>query len=147
MTTAITLYGRLRYTALLNVLVALVPALQIKGRINDPLRELAWWPHAYHSAVLVVAGTALIGFGAAYTLGRLGVVRWWAYSLCAALVGALPGLFYLAATPAQYLPSVPIAQMLTNGIALGIPVGAVIAFLLRAGSTRTHSATAKSPGV
>jgi hypothetical protein len=136
MTTALTLYGRLRYCALLNVLIALVPSLQVKGRANDPLLGLDWWPHAYHSAVFVVIATALLGLGAAYAMRRLDILEWWAYCLCAGIVGALPGLFYWAATPADALVLVPIENMLLSGILFGLPVGALIALLLRGGFTR-----------
>jgi hypothetical protein len=139
MTTSITIYGWLRYTAILNVLVALGPASQVKGRSNDPLLDVPWWPHEYHSAVLVVVGTALIGLGATYVLRRLKVVKWWAYSLCAASVGAVPGLFYLAATPPDYLPYVPIGDMVVIGVVFGFPIGAVIGYLSRGGIAKSRA--------
>jgi hypothetical protein len=136
MTTTLSMYGRLRYTALLNVLVALGPALQVKGRRNDPLLYVDWWPQQYHSAILVVVGTAFIGLGSAYALRRVGVTKWWAYSLCSAAVGAIPGLFYLAAAPTDYFPNDFFTHMVVIGAVYGIPLGAVIAYVLRGGFSK-----------
>jgi hypothetical protein len=131
MTTSLNLYGPLRYTFILNVIVALVPALQVQGKTNDPLLNVDWWPHQYHSAVLVVAGTALVGVSAAFALRRVGVTKWWGYSLCSAAVGAVPGLFYLAAAPTDYIPNSFFVGMVVIGAAFGFPLGAVIAYVLR----------------
>jgi hypothetical protein len=96
------LFVHLRYILVLNVLAGLVPSLVVKGREHDPLMNARWWTHEYHSAVLVVSIAALAGTVLVYVLMRREVTRWWAYCLCGALVGVLPGLFYLE--PISKLP-------------------------------------------
>jgi hypothetical protein len=139
MTTSFTNYGRLRLVAILNVFVALVPTLQVKGRQNDPLLDVTWWPHQYHSAVLIVAGTALIGISATYALRRLGVTQWWAYCICSAVVGAMPGIFYMAAIPADYIPDTPLKNMVLIGELSGIPLGALIGFIVRGATVKRRA--------
>jgi hypothetical protein len=123
--------SQLRYVLVLNVLAGLVPAIAVKGRLHDPLLNAAWWPHEYHSAVLVVSFAALLGTGLVYLLIRRKVARWWAYSLSGAFVGAVPGVFYTIAMPRPDLARAPewlalFEAMATVGFVWGALMGLVI---------------------
>jgi len=126
-------YAHLRYVLLLNVLAALAPGLAVKGRVHDPLLNARWWNHEYHSGILVVCIAALLGTAVVYLLIRRRIVRWWAYCLCAACVGAFPGLFYMIAMPADDLARAPgffplFVGMVTVGLIWGALMGLPIYF-------------------
>jgi hypothetical protein len=53
-------YAYLRYVLLINVIAALVPAISVGGRANDPLLHATWWNIDQHSAVLVVSLAAIL---------------------------------------------------------------------------------------
>lgn len=121
---------RLRYVLLVNAVAALIPALVVKGREHDPLLNARWWPHEYHSAVLVVFMAAVVGTGLVYMLLRRKIARWWAYCLCGGLVGAFPGFFYMIAMPRAELAKVPeflpiFAAMAVAGFLWGALTGLV----------------------
>jgi hypothetical protein len=121
----------LRYLLLLNALTALVPALLLKGREHDPLLNAHWWPHENHSAVLVVCMAALVGTGLVCLLLWRKITRWWAYCLCGAIAGVLPGLFYFIAMPrgdwarAAAAWSAVFAAMMVVGFVWGALMGLV----------------------
>jgi len=128
-------YAHLRYVLLLNVLAALVPGLGVKGRLHDPLLNARWWNHEYHSGILVVCIAALLGTALVYLLIRRRIVRWWAYCLCGASVGALPGLFYMIAMPTDDLARAPgffpiFVAMVTVGLIWGALMGLPIYFVV-----------------
>jgi hypothetical protein len=118
--------AHLRYVLLLTALTGLAPALLVKGRENDPLLRAPWWTTDQHSGVLVVVLTAVIGTVLVYVIRTRGATRWWHYSLCGAAIGAIPGAFYLIATPGADLAGVPLSSMLLTGITWGGLIGVVI---------------------
>ena len=118
----------LRYVLVLNVLASLFPASILKGREHDPLLNARWWPHQYHSAVLVVFMAALVGTGLAYVLLQRGIARWWAYCLSGSVAGTFPGLFYMVAMPRSDLAPgwLPLfAAMATVGFLGGALMGLI----------------------
>jgi hypothetical protein len=115
-----------RYLLLLNALIALAPALLVKGRENDPLLHAAWWSHAQHSAVLVVSAAAILGTVISYLLIWRNLRRWWIFLLSGAFTGISPGLFYLVVAPLTDEGMVTVVAMLIVGAVWGAPVGLVI---------------------
>jgi len=116
-----------------HVLAALVPGLAVKGRVHDPLLNVRWWNHEYHSGVLVVSIAALVGTALVYLLIRRKILRWWAYCLCGAFAGAFPGLFYMIAMPGDDLARVPgffplFVSMVIAGFIWGALMGLLIYF-------------------
>ena len=127
-------YMQLRYVLLVNVIAALAPAMDVKGRANDPLRNVAWWQFDQHSAVAVVALAALLGTALAFVAARKGIRRWWVFAVCAVVAGDFPATFYLIAAPAG--ESVPSADMYLTGTLAGMVAGVLLAFLLKGSSPR-----------
>jgi len=122
--------AHVRYVLILNILAGLLPALAVKGTEHDPLLNAHWWPHEYHSGVLVVSMAALVGTGLVYLLIWRKISRWWAYCLCGAFVGAFPGLFYAIAMPGEDLAKAPafsalFAVMMVAGFVWGTLVGLI----------------------
>jgi ABC-type phosphate/phosphonate transport system permease subunit len=124
-------YAYLRYVILINILVALPPAMSVKGRQNDPLLHATWWTIDQHSAVLVVAAAALLSSAIAFALRRLNVRSRWAYVGCGVLAGDFPVTFYYLFAPAAALEAVPLADMYVTGTVCGAIGGLVLAALLR----------------
>ena len=124
-------YAHLRYVLLINIVVALLPAMDVKGRGNDPLLHASWWTIDQHSAVLVVAAAAILGSAIAFVLARRNVRTRWAYIGCCVFVGDFPAGFYQAAAPAGSISAVLLADMYMTGTMCGIIGGLVLAGLLR----------------
>ena len=123
--------AHLRYVLVLNVLAAIIPGLGVKGRIHDPLLNARWWNHEYHSGVLVVSIATALGTGVVYLLIRRKIVRWWAYSLCGACVGAFPGLFYMIAMPGDDLARAPeFSVLFTAMVIVGLIWGALMGLII-----------------
>jgi hypothetical protein len=118
----------LRYVLLLNAVAGVIPATAVKGRAHDPLLNAHWWPHEYHSAVLVVLMAAILGTGLVYLLIRRKTARWWAYSLCGGVAGVFPGVFYMVAMPRSDLAKAPeflivFVGMMIVGFVCGLLIG------------------------
>ena len=116
----------LRYLLLLNALTALVPALLVKGRAQDPLLHATWWSHEQHSAVLVVSAAAIVGTGLVYLLTWRNLKRWWICLLSGVFTGTFPGFFYLVAAPLTDEVMATIIAMLIVGSVWGALVGLVV---------------------
>ena len=124
-------YAHLRYVLLINIVVALPPAMDVKGRGNDPLLHASWWTIDQHSAVLVVAAAAILGSVIAFGLGRKSVQTRWAYIGCCIFVGDFPAGFYQLVAPAGSIGAVSLADMYMTGTVCGAIGGLVLAALLR----------------
>jgi hypothetical protein len=122
-------YVQLRYVLLVNVIAALVPAMEVKGRPNDPLLHASWWKVDQHSAVLVVALAAIVGTALAFAAARKDFRKWWVFVGCGILVGDFPATFYLAAAPEGTF--LPFADMYVSGTVCGFIAGIVLNLLLR----------------
>ena len=122
-------YVHLRYILLINIVAALVPATEVKGRENDPLLHATWWRMDQHSAVLVVALAAIVGSAIVIATIRYDFRKWWVFVSCGILVGDFPATFYLAAAPDSSY--VPLADMYVNGTLSGTIAGVVMNLLLR----------------
>ena len=130
-------YVYLRYVLLINVIAALVPAMDVQGRANDPLLHASWWKVDQHSAVLVVAAAAILGSAIVFAAIRSDLRKWWLFLGCGILVGNFPATFYLAAAPDG--TPLPLADMYISGTFCGVIAGVVLNLLLR---RRTPSAAA-----
>ncbi len=115
-----------RYVLMLNGLAALVPGMTVKGRANDPLLHATWWTYDQHSAVLAVAGSAILGSVLVALLMWRNLRRWWSFLFCGSLTGAFPGLFYLVAAPLSDDVLVAVVAMLIIGVVWGALMGLVI---------------------
>ena len=124
-------YAQIRYVLLINIVVALLPAMDVKGRGNDPLLHVSWWTIDQHSAVMVVAAAAILGSAIAFGLARKKVKTRWAYIGCCILVGDFPAGFYQLAAPAGSIGAVLLADMYMTGTVCGAIGGLVLAALLR----------------
>jgi hypothetical protein len=122
-------YVYLRYVLLVNVIAALIPAMDVQGRANDPLLHASWWKMDQHSAVLVVAMAAILGSAIVFAAIRKDFRQWWVFVGCGILVGTFPATFYLAAAPEG--TSLPLADMYVSGIFCGVIAGVVLNLLLR----------------
>src|ERR1700731_1401551 len=111
-------YAYLRYVLLINIVAALVPAMSVKGRTNDPLLHATWWKIDQHSAVLVVALAAILASALVFWVTRKGIRRWWIFVGCGILAGAFPATFYLAAASDD--ASLPLADMYFGGTFCGV---------------------------
>lgn len=124
-------YARLRYVLLINILAALAPAMEVRGRANDPLLGASWWRADQHSAVPVVALAAILGTAVVFTATRRQFRRWGFFVGCGILVGIFPATFYRALAPqAAY---VPLADMYVSGTVCGTIAGVALHYLLRPG--------------
>jgi Na+-transporting NADH:ubiquinone oxidoreductase subunit NqrE len=122
-------YVHLRYILLINIVAALVPATEIRGRANDPLLHASWWRMDQHFAVLVVALAAIVGSAIVFVTTRYDFRKWWVFVGCGVLAGNFPATFYLAAAPdSTYLP---LADMYVSGTLSGAIAGVVMNLLLR----------------
>jgi hypothetical protein len=122
-------YVYLRYVLLLNMVAALVPATNLKGRANDPLLHAAWWKIDQHSAILVVAAAAILASALVFAATRKNLRKWWVYVGCGIVAGDFPATFYAVAAPDDaYLP---LADMYMDGTFCGIVAGFVLYVLLR----------------
>ena len=121
-------YAHLRYVLLINIVAALVPAMDVKGRANDPLLHASWWKVDQHSAVLVVALAAIFGAVLVFAAAGKDFRKWWLFIACGILVGIFPATFYLALAPiGAYLP---LADMYVSGIFCGTIAGVLLNLLL-----------------
>jgi hypothetical protein len=125
----VTNYVHLRYVLLVNVIAALVPAMEVKGRANDPLLHASWWKVDQHSAVLVVAMAAILGTALAFAATRNDFRKWWVFVGCGVLAGNFPATFYLAAAPEGTF--LPFTDMYVSGTVCGVIAGIVLNLLLR----------------
>ncbi len=121
-------YAHLRYVLLINIVAALVPAMDVKGRNNDPLVHASWWKVDQHSAVLVVGLAAIVGAVLVFAATRTDVRKWWVFVGCGVLVGIFPATFYLAAAPNG--TNFPVADMYVSGTFCGTIAGVMLNFLL-----------------
>jgi hypothetical protein len=121
----------LRYVLLTNMIIALVPAMSVKGRANDPLLHASWWSFNQHSAVLVVAAAAILGSALVLALARLNVRSRWAFIACGLVVGIFPATFYLLSAPDAAAASLPLADMYSTGAVCGVIGGFVLSALRR----------------
>jgi hypothetical protein len=122
-------YVYLRYVLLVNMIAALIPAMDVKGRANDPLLHASWWKIDQHSAVLVVALAAIVGSALVFAATRNDFRKWWVFVACGILVGNFPATFYLAAAPDGTF--FPLADMYVSGTFCGVIAGIVLNLLLR----------------
>jgi hypothetical protein len=122
-------YVYLRYVLLVNIIAALVPAMDVKGRANDPLLHASWWKLDQHSAVLVVAVAAIVGSALVFAATRNDFRKWWVYVGCGIFVGNFPAMFYSVAAP-EGTP-LPLVDMYVNGTICGVIAGVVLNLLLR----------------
>jgi hypothetical protein len=122
-------YVYLRYVLLINVIAALVPAMDVKGRANDPLLHSSWWKVDQHSAVLVVALAAIAGSALVFAATRNDFRKWWVFVGCGIIVGNFPATFYFAAAPDG--TPLPLADMYVSGTICGVIAGVVLNLLLR----------------
>ena len=122
-------YVYLRYVLLVNIIAALVPAMDVKGRANDPLLHSSWWKVDEHSAVLVVALAAILGSALVFAAIRNDFRSLWVFVVCGILVGNFPATFYLAAAPNGTF--FPLADMYVSGTFCGVIAGIVLNLLLR----------------
>lgn len=122
-------YVYLRYVLLVNIVAALVPAMDVKGRANDPLLHSSWWKMDQHSAVLVVALAAVTGSILVFAATQANLRKWWVYIGCGIFVGIFPATFYLIAAPDGY--PVPLADMYIGGLFCGAIAGVVLNGMLR----------------
>lgn len=122
-------YVYLRYVLLVNIIAALIPAMDVKGRANDPLLHASWWKADQHSAVLVVALAAILGSALIFVVTRKDFRKWWVFVGCGILVGDFPAAFYLAAAPEG--TNIPLADMYMSGTFWGVIAGIVLNLLLR----------------
>jgi hypothetical protein len=122
-------YVYLRYVLLINVIAALIPAMDVQGRANDPLRHASWWKMEQHSAVVVVAAAAILGSAIVFAAIRSDLLKWWVFLGCGILVGNFPATFYLAAAPDG--TPLPLADMYISGTFCGVIAGVVLNLLLR----------------
>ena len=121
-------YAHLRYVLLINIVAALVPAMDVKGRANDPLLHASWWKVDQHSAVLVVALAAIFGAVLVFAAGIKDFRKWWLFVGCGILVGIFPAAFYMALAPVgAYLP---LADMYVSGTFCGTIAGILLNLLL-----------------
>ena len=117
-------YVHLRYVLLINVIAALVPSASVRGRANDPLRQVTWWKIDQHSAVLVVALAAIFGSALVFVATRKNLRQWWIFVGCGILAGDFPATFYLAAAPAD--ANFPLTEMYLAGTFSGVIAGMVL---------------------
>lgn len=128
-------YAHLRYVLLINIVAALVPAMDIKGRANDPLLHALWWKVDQHSAVLVVALAAIFGAALIFAATAKDFRKWWVFVGCGILVGIFPATFYLVFAPGgAYLP---LADMYLSGMFCGVIAGIILNLLLRPSKQKT----------
>ncbi len=69
-------YAHLGYVLLIDVIAALIPAMSVKGRTNDPLLDSAWWKVDQHSAALVVVLAAIVGSALVPLATRKNIRKW-----------------------------------------------------------------------
>ena len=124
-------YARLRYVLLINILSALAPAMEVRGRANDPLLGVSWWKADQHSAVLAVTLAAILGAAVLFTATRRNFRRWWFFVGCGILVGVFPATFYWALAPQEAY--VPLADMYVSGTVCGTLAGVALNYLFRPG--------------
>jgi hypothetical protein len=130
-------YAYLRYVLLINIIAALVPAMSVKGRANDPLLHATWWTIDQHSAVLVVSLAAILASALVFLFTRKGIRKWWVFVGCGILAGDFPATFYLATASDD--TSLPLADMYFGGTFCGVLAGVALNLLLR---NRTPKAAA-----
>jgi len=130
-------YVYLRYVLLINIIAAMIPAMSVKGRANDPLLHSTWWTADQHSAVMVVCLAALVSSALVFLATRRDFRQWWIFVGCGIVAGDFPATFYFATAPdTVYLP---LAEMYVDGTVCGLLAGAVLTVMLR---NRKRSATA-----
>ena len=122
-------YVYLRYVLLINIIAAMIPAMSVKGRANDPLLHSTWWTADQHSAVMVVCLAALMSSALVFLATRRDFPQWWIFVGCGIADGDFPATFYFATAPdSAYLP---LAEMYVNGTVCGVLAGAALTVLLR----------------
>jgi hypothetical protein len=130
-------YVYLRYVLLINIIAAMIPAMSVKGRANDPLLHSTWWTADQHSAVMVVCLAALVSSALVFLATRRDFRQWWIFVGCGIVAGDFPATLYFATAPDNvYLP---LTEMYVDGTVCGVVAGAVLTVLLR---SRKVSATA-----
>jgi hypothetical protein len=130
-------YAYLRYVLLINIIAALVPAMRVKGRANDPLLHATWWKVDQHSAVLVVSLAAVLASALVFFVTRKGIRKWWIFVGCGIVAGDFPATFYWATASAD--TSLPLTGMYFGGTFFGVLAGVALSVLLR---NRTPKAAA-----
>ena len=130
-------YVYLRYVLLINIIAALIPAMCVKGRANDPLLHSSWWTADQHSAIMVVCLAALLSSTLVFLAIRKGIRHWWVFVVCGIVAGDFPATFYWVA--AANNPSLPISEMYVDGTVCGVIAGVVLTMFL---GTRKRSASA-----
>jgi hypothetical protein len=133
-------YAYLRYVLLVNVVVALIPAMSVRGRVHDPLLHAGWWTLDQHSAVLVVATAAVAGSALALGIMRLNIPKRLTLIGCCVVVGIFPGTFYYLLAPASALADLPLADMYLTGTVCGVLGGLVLYWLLHGNAKPRASA-------
>jgi hypothetical protein len=123
-------YAYLRYVLLAEIIAALVPSMDVKGRVNDPLGHAKWWKFDQHSAVLVVCLAAILGSALVFGFARKGVRRWWVFVGCGIFAGVFPATFYLATAPNDAF--FPVFDMYFDGTFYGAVAGLALHLLLKA---------------
>ena len=123
-------YAYLRYVLLAEIIAALVPSMNVRGRANDPLIHATWWKFDQHSAVLVVSVAAILGSLLVYGFTRKGIRRWWTFVGCGIFAGVFPATFYLATAPSDAF--LPVFDMYFDGIFYGAVAGLALHLLLKA---------------
>jgi hypothetical protein len=130
-------YAYLRYVLLINIIAALVPAMRVKGRANDPLLHATWWKVDQHSAVLAVSLAAVLASALVFFVTRKGIRKWWIFVGCGIVAGDFPATFYWATASDD--TSLPLTGMYFGGTFFGVLAGVALSVLLR---NRTPKAAA-----
>jgi hypothetical protein len=121
----------LRVVILLSALIALPPAMYVKGAEHDPLRHAAWWSHNLHSGVLAVGLATVAGAVIYFALARRTTWKWWRFSLAGICNAAMPALVYAVATPSADWAQVPLLDMAVSAVVFGSIGGLIVYALLR----------------
>lgn len=133
----VTHYRYLRYVLLVNMIAALLPAMSVKGRVNDPLLRATWWRLDQHSAILVVCAATLLGSALVFAAVRKDLRQWWVFVGCGIVTGDFPATFYWAAAPDT--TQLPLADMYVTGTVCGAVAGFVLKGLI--GARKSSAAT------
>jgi ABC-type uncharacterized transport system permease subunit len=103
----------------------------LKGRANDPLLHASWYTLEQHSAVPIVAISAILGSLLVYLLLRRNIRRWWSFLLAGSATAMFPGLFYLVAGPHNDENLVTAVALTVVGLVWGALIGLVIYIVFR----------------
>jgi hypothetical protein len=124
----------LRFVILLSALIALPPALYVKGTANDPLRHTTWWSHNYHSGVLAVGLATIVGVLIYFMLASRATWKWWAFVLAGICNAEVPAALYAVATPSADRPQLPLIDMVDSALLFGAAGGLVVYAVLKSHS-------------